>query len=167
MARKKSSSYERTPAPPPIDLMLVRRQNAPARPGRERLVALFSRAWSLLPSGRRPELGGQTRIAVDILLVDDAEIEQLNAAHLKERGSTDVLSFPMGETDFERNAYHLGEVVVSFETARRESTARDIPLEIEVSRYCVHGFLHLLGYDDETTTQREEMFALQEKCLGS
>jgi probable rRNA maturation factor len=166
MPRKKTSSH-RPAASPSFDLMLVRRPGAPARPGRERLVELFARAWSLLPPGRRPELAGQTRIAVDVLMVDDSEIEQLNAAHLKERGPTDVLSFPMGETDFERSAYHLGEIVVSFDTARREAAARDIPLETELSRYCVHGFLHLLGYEDATTTQREEMFALQEKALGT
>lgn len=165
MAQKKSPSNSKSG--PVMDLMLVRRPGAPARPGRERLVELLSRAWTLVPSSRRPELSGQKTIAVDVLVVDDAEIEQLNAAHLDEKGPTDVLSFPMGETDFERKAYHLGEIVVSFETAKREAAARDIPLEIELSRYCVHGFLHLLGYEDTTHTQREEMFELQEKCLGT
>jgi probable rRNA maturation factor len=153
---------------PKIDLMLVRRPGAPARPGKEHLIALFRKAWTRLPAARRPELPGQqgqSRIAVDLLIVDDAEIESLNAAHLKERGPTDVLSFPMGEMDLERGAYHLGEIVVSFDTAVREAEARGLALDNELSRYCVHGFLHLLGYDDQTAPQQKEMFEMQEAVL--
>ena len=155
----------RKKSPPAIDLMLVRRLGAPSRPGKDHLIALFGKAWSLLPAGRRPDIQGQARVAVDLLVVDDPEIESLNAAHLKERGPTDVLSFPMGEMDFERGAHHLGEIVVSFETARREAKARNLALDNELSRYCVHGFLHLLGFDDLTPSQQKEMFEMQEKVL--
>src|SRR4051812_21054498 len=107
-----------------FDLMLVRRSGAPARPAKTHLTKLFDKALHLAPKSRWPDLQDQTRVAVDLLIVDDAEIESLNAAHLKERGPTDVLSFPMGEMDLERGAYHLGEIVVSFETAQREAEAR-------------------------------------------
>ena len=167
--RKKSTQHGAgaPAAAPSFDIMVVRRNGAPMRPGKEHLVTLFKKTWSLLPATRRPELHGQTRVAVDILMVDDREIETLNAAHLKERGPTDVLSFPMGELDFERNAYHLGEIVVSFDTAAVEAKARTITFEDELSRYCVHGFLHLLGYEDGAAAQQKEMFEIQEKALGN
>ena len=100
------------------------------------------------------------------MLVDDREIAAFNLSHLKHRGPTDVLSFPLGEFDPERRAYHLGEIVVSFETAHREAAARGLPYAEELSRYCVHGFLHLLGYTDDTEAQRREMFAIQEKIVA-
>jgi probable rRNA maturation factor len=163
---RKKSSHHTLPANVPVfDVMLVRRAGSPSRPGKDKIVVLFERTWKYLPIGRRPDLQGLKRVAVDVLIVDDAEIEKLNAAHLKERGPTDVLSFPMGETDFEREAFHLGEVVVSFETAQREARARNIALENELGRYCIHGFLHLLGYEDATATQQKEMFEIQEKGL--
>ncbi len=102
---------------------------------------------------------------MDIHLLDDAEIAKLNQTHMKHAGPTDVLSFPMGEPDPERGAFNLGEIVASFETAQREASARDISFEEELSRYCVHGFLHLLGYDDDTAAHQKEMFAVQEKSL--
>jgi probable rRNA maturation factor len=81
------------------------------------------------------------------------------------REPTDVLAFPMEEIDPEREAFHLGEIVVSFTTAQREAAARGISAEEELSRYCVHGFLHLLGYRDGKAAERKKLFAVQEKAL--
>ena len=101
----------------------------------------------------------------DVHIVGDARIASLNATHLKVHGPTDVLAFAMGELDPERRAFNCGEIVVSFETAQREAAARGIPVEEELSRYCLHGFLHLLGYDDNSKRAREAMFQVQEKAL--
>ena len=163
MATRKRS---RSAAVPPFEISITRRSAAPARPIKAKLAKLFDRAWRIVPIGRRPDLGGARKVVVDIIVVDDAEIAELNAAHLKHEGATDVLSFPMGEFDPERNAYNFGEIVVSFDTARREAGARELSSEEELSRYCVHGFLHLLGYEDDTDTQRQQMFEVQEKALG-
>ncbi|MFH0939026.1 MAG: rRNA maturation RNase YbeY [Planctomycetota bacterium] len=149
-----------------FQITLTRRSTAPKKLTRAKLLQLFKQAWNLIPNRRCPdEFQGQTRVAVDVLIVDDKEIAALNVSHLKTRGPTDVLAFPMGEIDIERRAYHLGEIVVSFETAAREAAARKLNMEQELYRYCVHGFLHLLGYKDATTTQRKKLFMLQEKTL--
>jgi probable rRNA maturation factor len=164
MAVKKTSSAKR-PSSPVIDVLLTRRSRAPATPGEAELSKLFQRAWMLVPLSRRPDTLGQKRLCVDVLVIDDAEIARLNVSHLKTRGPTDVLSFPMGEVDPERKACHLGEVVVSHETARREAQERRLSCDEELQRYCVHGFLHLLGYEDATARQRDEMFGIQELAL--
>ncbi len=99
------------------------------------------------------------------MLVGDAEIAELNAQHMRHDGPTDVLTFPMGEPDFERKAYFLGEIVASHETAAREAAARGLDPREELARYCVHGFLHLLGYADGTPARRQAMEAVQERAL--
>lgn len=149
-----------------VDVDVDWRPGAPETPTREELAALFERAWALTPSTRRPKLRGSTKLAVDVHVIGDAEIAALNREHLKHAGPTDVLSFPMGEADPERGAFHLGEIVASYETAQREAAARKITFEEELGRYCVHGFLHLLGYDDDTAPRRREMLGVQEKAVG-
>ncbi|MBI3828444.1 MAG: rRNA maturation RNase YbeY [Planctomycetes bacterium] len=134
----------------------------PARPDVERLLEAV---WHALPPRRRPKWAGHPRVAADVIVVEDAEIAELNARHMRHEGATDVLSFPMLEYDYEREAFMLGEVVVSSETAQREAQARTLEPVEELSRYIVHGFLHLLGYDDETEAQAREMEALQERIL--
>jgi probable rRNA maturation factor len=154
---------------PEFVLSLTRREGAPSVPTAQGLVKLFKLAWEIIPQHRRPTPSateGARRMAVDVLVVDNGEIAALNVAHLKVPGPTDVLSFPMGEYDPERKAYNLGEIVVSHEVAKRESDARTITLNEELGRYCLHGFLHLLGYEDATETQRQEMFAIQEQALA-
>ncbi|MGD0094401.1 MAG: rRNA maturation RNase YbeY, partial [Planctomycetota bacterium] len=83
----------------------------------------------------------------------------------KLRGATDVLAFAMGEPDPERRAFNLGEIVVSYETAQREATARGLAVEEELGRYCLHGLLHLLGYEDQDRAARKAMLRVQEALL--
>ncbi len=51
----------------------------------------------------------------------------------------------------------LGEVVVSVETAARQAEPNGHDLITEILMLCLHGVLHLLGYDDQTDAQRDEM----------
>lgn len=152
--------------PSPQLLVAVGREpDAPVAPSRRVLSLVLRRTLALLPRSRAAAAKLPERVAVDVHIVGDGSIAAVNQAHLRERGPTDVLAFPMHERDPERRAHHLGEIVVSFETARREAAARGLPIQEEISRYCVHGFLHLLGYDDQTAKQRRAMFAVQEKAL--
>lgn len=152
-------------AAPAFMVLLSKRPGAPKACSRALLQRLFAQAWALTPAVRRPRLKGARAAAVDALLVDDSEIAELNARHLRHRGPTDVLSFPIGDVDPVRRAYFLGEIVVSFETAEREAAERGLPTSEEWARYLVHGFLHLLGYDDRTPKLRAQMEALQERIL--
>ncbi len=71
-----------------------------------------------------------------------------------------MLSFPMEDDII------LGDVAISFETAKRQSEEAEINIDREVAFLFIHGLLHLLGYDHETSQEdEEEMFALQEKIL--
>lgn len=145
-----------------IDLQCDDSQETPSR---EALAALFHRAWSFAAAKFRASTHGEKHVVVDLHVFNDSQIAELNQSHMKHSGPTDVLSFPMGEFDPERTAFNLGEIVVSFETAQREAAERKISFDEELSRYCVHGFLHLLGYDDDTPARRKEMTAIQEKAL--
>src|SRR5262245_10538687 len=117
----------------PLQIAITRRPGAPAAPGKQTLTTTFDHAWRITPKEQRPDTLGAKKITVDILVVDDAEIGALNVTHLKHAGPTDVLSFPMGEYDPERKAYHLGDIVVSHQTAAREAEARGLKFSEELS----------------------------------
>jgi probable rRNA maturation factor len=164
-ARSATTSPRRRRAPRPP--LLVRRTLRPAAPGKpsvQTLARLFRAAWKLVPPNRRPRRRGRPW-TVALVVMDDAEIGALNRAHLGRAGPTDVLAFPMGEYDPERKTWLLGEIAVSFETAAREAAARGLPCEQELARYAVHGFLHLVGYLDDTAARRRELERVQEAAL--
>jgi probable rRNA maturation factor len=47
----------------------------------------------------------------------------------------------------------LGDVVISIETAEKEGKSIGISMEERFTQLLVHGILHLLGYDHETSEQ--------------
>lgn len=97
---------------------------------------------------------------ISLLLTDDETIRQLNKEYRNKDKSTDVLSFPM-EDDI-----MLGDIAISVDTAKRQAEEAEINFDRETAFLFIHGLLHLLGYDHETSQEDEaEMFALQEKIL--
>ncbi|MGD9808670.1 MAG: rRNA maturation RNase YbeY [Deferribacterales bacterium] len=102
---------------------------------------------------------------ISLLLTDDARIHELNKEYREKDKPTDVLSFPMAEDPFEEGGM-LGDIVISVETAKEQAKDADITLDREVSFLFIHGLLHLMGLDHETSTEdEEEMFDLQENIL--
>ncbi len=101
---------------------------------------------------------------VTVVLVDDAKIHDLNLAHREVDAPTDVLSYPTFEPDDATDGFmmpaipHLGDIIISLETAQRQATEQGHTLLQEVKRLAAHGFTHLLGYDhaSEEAWQRFE-----------
>lgn len=140
---------------------------APRRPGRADLERLFLRAWKATPVRIRPKVPRGLGLSVDLCWVSDEEIAELHRRHFGKREATDVVSFPMLDFDPESRSFLLGEIAVSIDTARRESQARALPCDEELSRYALHGFLHLIGYCDDTLRERRTMTAHQERILAA
>ena len=68
----------------------------------------------------------------------------------KKSGTTDVLSFPSSQNEFEKaEGVILGDVVISVEQAARQARERGLSFDEEVSQLILHGLLHLCGYDHE------------------
>ncbi|MCP4245699.1 MAG: rRNA maturation RNase YbeY [bacterium] len=97
-------------------------------------------------------------------LVDDPEIARLNEQYLGHQGPTDVLSFDLSEPG---QPGLEGEIVVSVETARREAEERNHDVGAEVALYCLHGTLHLLGYEDAQPDQARRMHETEDGLLAA
>jgi probable rRNA maturation factor len=94
---------------------------------------------------------------LSILIVDDPQIAILNKKHLHRHGPTNVIAFPMRTDPFSKiNPELLGDVVISIETAEKEGRSIGISMEERFTQLLVHGVLHLLGYDHETSEQEAD-----------
>ncbi len=98
---------------------------------------------------------------LSVAIVDDRTIQELNARFTGRDHPTDVLAFCYGP-DQDGIA---GEIVVSAETAQRVAASLDETPERELLRYCVHGLLHLCGYNDATPSERRRMEDRQEQYV--
>jgi probable rRNA maturation factor len=95
-----------------------------------------------------------------LAFVSDRAMRELNRLWRHQRGTTDVLSFPAGQDEFENTAgLNLGDVVISIEQAARQAQENDLTLDGEIAQLILHGVLHLCGYDH--ATDRGEMNRLE------
>lgn len=107
---------------------------------------------------------------ISVSFVDDAQIKELNAEYRNIDKPTDVLSFPLGEEGVydlnnETNAYMLGDIVISLETATLQAEVYGHSLEREIGFLTVHSMLHLLGYDHVNDALGERIMREKEEAV--
>ncbi len=92
---------------------------------------------------------------VGLVLMSDQEIEQYNRQYRNKTGPTNVLSFPTDNTDsgFAVPENDLGDILISVDSAQKEADEQHISLHQRLTQLIIHGYLHLLGYDHEQSTQ--------------
>jgi probable rRNA maturation factor len=96
---------------------------------------------------------GVTRGEVSVSIVHDHEIQVLNWEYLKHDYPTDVLSFVLDRQADELN----GEIVVSSDTALARCLEFGWSAHDELTLYLIHGALHLVGYNDKTPEDCQQM----------
>jgi probable rRNA maturation factor len=112
---------------------------------------------------------GAANVEVSVRLTDDAEVHGLNRQYRHKDKPTNVLSFPMVQTDLletmdnaDDGEVLLGDIVLAAETCAREAAEKGWTCDAYAQHLIVHGLLHLLGYDHELgETQATEMEALE------
>ncbi len=96
---------------------------------------------------------------IDITFINDSQMKMLNHKYAKKNISTDVLSFLVEGYDEEL----LGNIFISLNYAKKNTFNNSNSLIKEVKILCIHGILHLLGYDHSNKKSEKVMFDLQEK----
>jgi|TARA_Y100000992_G_C21238475_1_gene479435 probable rRNA maturation factor len=96
---------------------------------------------------------------IDITFINDSQMKMLNHKYAKKNISTDVLSFSVEGYDEEL----LGNIFISLNYAKKNTFNNSNSLIKEVKILCIHGILHLLGYDHSNKKSEKVMFDLQEK----
>ena len=108
----------------------------------ERWQAFATKAMRVLPAEAK---------GVTVAFVSDRAMSELNRLWRHKRGTTDVLSFPADQDEFEREeGLRLGDVVISVEQAARQAKENDLSLDQEIAQLILHGLIHLCGYDHST-----------------
>jgi probable rRNA maturation factor len=128
---------------------------------RQRKLPLDCERWQLFATKVSAILPSAAS-GVTVAFVSDRAMRELNRMWRGKRSTTDVLSFPAEQADFEKaEGLSLGDIVISIEQAARQAKEHKLSLDNEVAQLILHGLLHLSGYDHET--DRGEMNRLELK----
>jgi probable rRNA maturation factor len=105
---------------------------------------------------------------INLILVDDAAMQELNKTWRGKDKPTNVLSFPApaGLTMPPGEKPPLGDIAMGYDTLAREAARDHKTLSDHMVHLFIHGLLHLLGHDHETETEALEMEALEVDILS-
>jgi probable rRNA maturation factor len=128
---------------------------------RQRKISFDCERWRLF-TARALQVVPADGAGVTVAFVSDHAMRELNRRWRGKRGTTDVLSFPSGQDEFEKaEGLSLGDVVISAEQAARQAAEHGLDFDGEVAQLILHGLLHLCGFDHEK--DNGEMNALELK----
>jgi probable rRNA maturation factor len=117
---------------------------------RQRRRRVDASRWREFAESALGEIGAR-REGATVAFVSDRAMRQLNRRFRGRDSSTDVLSFPSAQDEFEKaEGLTLGDVVISVEQAARQADEHGLEFDEEVAQLILHGLLHLCGYDHET-----------------
>jgi probable rRNA maturation factor len=125
-----------------------------AEPAAAQTVRDAIAAAATMLSTRNGELG--------IVLTDDSSIRALNRQWRGIDKPTNVLSFPVRSFD---GPAMFGDIVIAYETLRRECDEEGRIFLHHLAHLTVHGFLHLIGFDHAVDAEAEEMEGLESKIM--
>ena len=113
------------------------------------------------------------RLSASLLFTSDEEVHTLNREWRDRDKPTNVLSFPMLAREElldlapDGPPVMLGDLALAYETCAREAEEKSVPLDHHAAHLIVHGFLHLAGYDHETSEEdADKMEALEVRILA-
>ena len=100
----------------------------------------------------------QPRFHIGVYLVGAAEMARLNGTFLHHEGSTDVITFDYtdGQAPAPSPLLH-GEIFVCVDEAISQARRFQATWQQELTRYAIHGVLHLCGFDDRRQADRRRM----------
>lgn len=119
------------------------------------------------------ELENEPELSVTI--VDDSEILELNREYREKDSVTDVLSFPqfddredlLEDLLDDGSETLIGDVVICYEQAERQSKEYGTGLTREMLYLFVHSVMHLFGYDHMDEDEKAVMRAREEEVLSA
>ena len=109
-----------------------------------------------------------SNIEFNIIFVDNDYIHKINKEYRNIDRETDVISFAL-EDDLSfpvMDTKVLGDIYISIDKAKSQAKEYGHSFKRELCFLCVHGFLHLNGYDHMEKDEEKIMFGLQEEILN-
>jgi len=124
---------------------------------RQRKIKISTKDWLSFANLVMDKIDETKGKSLTVAFVSDKKMLELNSFFRGKKLTTDVLSFPSEQDEFEvsaepsasENGHYIGDIVISLEQAQRQAVENNLDFETELKQLILHGILHLCGYDHE------------------
>ena len=90
---------------------------------------------------------------INYIFTSDTYLLELNKQYLNHHTLTDIITFNNAQDDLVVEA----DIFISIDRVRENAGKFDVSFEDELHRVMIHGVLHLLGHNDKTEREKQEM----------
>jgi probable rRNA maturation factor len=104
-------------------------------------------------------------VSISFIFTDNDSIRLVNHDYRDKDYATDVISFAYRENPFPQNeedVESLGDIFISLEKADEQAIEYKTTFFDEIKHLLIHGILHLIGYDHETSAEDEKVMQQKE-----
>lgn len=106
-------------------------------------------------------------VEFNIIFVDIKTIHDMNKTYRGVDRPTDVISFALEDNETIKLDHRvLGDIYICIDKAKEQALEYGHSFMRELAFLCIHGLLHLLGYDHMTKEEEIIMFKKQEDILN-
>ena len=99
--------------------------------------------------------------SLQFVFMDDASLLKINRQFLNHDTYTDIITFDLSE-----NKGIVGEIYIYLERVEENAISFGVTYKEEFLRVLFHGALHLLGYKDKTTKDKQAMREAETYCIN-
>lgn len=99
---------------------------------------------------------------INIIFCSDRYLSQLNFKYLNQDTLTDIITFDHSGS---KNIIS-GDLFISIDRVTENASEMGVKRDDELHRVIVHGLLHLLGYDDKSSSERSAMREKEDAYLS-
>lgn len=100
---------------------------------------------------------------LNYIYCSDNYLLQINKEYLQHDYFTDIITFD--QRDFDDQPIE-GDIFISIDRVADNATNNHTSFEHELHRVMAHGLLHLLGFNDKTDEQKQQMRESEDACLS-
>tara|TARA_B100001971_G_C18183906_1_gene534414 strand:- start:348 stop:767 length:420 start_codon:yes stop_codon:yes gene_type:complete len=98
---------------------------------------------------------------IQYVFCDDSYLHELNKSFLNHDSFTDIITFSTTQND----DIISGEIYISLDRIDENTKIHSVSLDHELSRVIVHGVLHLIGYNDISSSEKKLMRSKEDYYL--
>lgn len=98
---------------------------------------------------------------ITYIFCSDSYLLNINKEYLNHNYFTDIITFNYCEDN-----KIIGDIFISIDTVLSNSIDFNVSFSDELNRVVIHGILHLIGFDDKTDDENENMHKLEDSALN-
>ena len=107
------------------------------------------------------ELFQNKKHELSIVFIGENRMAEINQQYLDHKGPTDVLTF-----NYPDESPPKSEILICPSVAYQHAKSHNVSLGSELTRYIIHGILHIQGYSDLTSKERSVMKQKENRTLN-